>query len=112
MYPTYVVYGLYAIFTMLILQQDLVCLSSIPLNRPSTKPSKLQYFYPPKNFSSMFVIILTFSSRFTLLRCSVFKILTLSHLYNKKGMVGSSGLEPPTSRLSGVRSNHLSYEPM
>ena len=27
------------------------------------------------------------------------------------GVVGSSGLEPPTSRLSGVRSNHLSYEP-
>ena len=26
-------------------------------------------------------------------------------------MVGSSGLEPPTLRLSGVRSNHLSYEP-
>ena len=24
-------------------------------------------------------------------------------------MVGLSGLEPPTSRLSGVRSNHLSY---
>jgi hypothetical protein len=27
-------------------------------------------------------------------------------------VVGSSGLEPPTSRLSGVRSNRLSYEPM
>ena len=27
-------------------------------------------------------------------------------------VVGSSGLEPPTSRLSGARSNHLSYEPM
>ena len=27
-------------------------------------------------------------------------------------MVGSSGLEPPTSRLSGVRSNQLSYEPI
>ena len=27
-------------------------------------------------------------------------------------MVGLSGLEPPTSRLSGARSNHLSYEPM
>ena len=27
-------------------------------------------------------------------------------------MVGSSGLEPPTSRLSGARSNHLSYAPM
>ena len=26
-------------------------------------------------------------------------------------LVGPSGLEPPTSRLSGVRSNHLSYEP-
>ena len=30
----------------------------------------------------------------------------LSHL------VGTSGLEPPTSRLSGARSNHLSYEPI
>ena len=27
-------------------------------------------------------------------------------------MVGTSGLEPPTSRLSGVRSNHLSYAPL
>ena len=26
--------------------------------------------------------------------------------------MGLSGLEPPTSRLSGVRSNHLSYEPV
>ena len=26
-------------------------------------------------------------------------------------LVGSSGLEPPTSRLSGVRSNRLSYKP-
>ena len=30
----------------------------------------------------------------------------------KRELVGSSGLEPPTSRLSGVRSNHLSYEPL
>ena len=27
-------------------------------------------------------------------------------------LVGPSGLEPPTSRLSGVRSNLLSYEPI
>ena len=27
-------------------------------------------------------------------------------------MVGPGGLEPPTSRLSGVRSNQLSYGPM
>ena len=26
-------------------------------------------------------------------------------------MVGLGGLEPPTSPLSGVRSNHLSYKP-
>ena len=27
-------------------------------------------------------------------------------------LVGLRGLEPPTLRLSGVRSNHLSYKPM
>ena len=31
--------------------------------------------------------------------------------HSSQSVVGSSGLEPPTSRLSGVRSNHLSYEP-
>ena len=29
-----------------------------------------------------------------------------------EALVGTSGLEPPTSRLSGVRSNHLSYAPI
>jgi hypothetical protein len=29
----------------------------------------------------------------------------------QKVLVGRGGLEPPTSRLSGVRSNHLSYRP-
>ena len=28
------------------------------------------------------------------------------------GLVGLDGLEPSTSRLSGVRSNHLSYKPL
>ena len=30
----------------------------------------------------------------------------------RDGPVGPGGLEPPTSPLSGVRSNQLSYEPM
>ena len=30
----------------------------------------------------------------------------------ERRMVGPGGVEPPTSRLSGVRSNHLSYEPV
>ena len=54
-----------------------------------------------------------FALLFDILLCSVFKV----HFFNLAEvpfakLVGSSGLEPPTSRLSGVRSNHLSYEPI
>ena len=35
----------------------------------------------------------------------------LSYSPNKQ-LVGLGGLEPPTSPLSGVRSNHLSYRPV
>ena len=34
------------------------------------------------------------------------------NIQDTKNLVGLSGLEPPTSRLSGVRSNRLSYRPM
>ena len=34
------------------------------------------------------------------------------YLSSSEKVVGPSGLEPPTSCLSGTRSNHLSYEPM
>jgi hypothetical protein len=35
----------------------------------------------------------------------------VSRVRNRAALVGRGGLEPPTSRLSGVRSNHLSYRP-
>ena len=34
-----------------------------------------------------------------------------AELRPRRDVVGRGGLEPPTSRLSGVRSNHLSYRP-
>ena len=38
--------------------------------------------------------------------------IKVSILYQSlEKLVGLSGLEPPTSRLSGERSNHLSYRP-
>ena len=48
-----------------------------------------------------------FSANFTILLYAVVKMLDTFFCI----MVGSSGLEPPTSRLSGARSNQLSYEP-
>ena len=39
-------------------------------------------------------------------------LLILALFFFSEELVGSSGLEPPTSRLSGARSNHLSYEPV
>ena len=46
----------------------------------------------------------------TWLLCSVFKVRF--QLLYENGMVGPSGLEPPTSRLSVVRSSQLSYGPI
>jgi hypothetical protein len=38
--------------------------------------------------------------------------LTCHPCFQENMLVGRGGLEPPTSRLSGVRSNHLSYRPI
>ena len=69
------------------------------------------------------LVLVNFSTR---LYCSVYPFqkinwifVTLSRCFHftftciqfSRYMVGLRGLEPPTSRLSGVRSNHLSYEP-
>ena len=59
-------------------------------------------------------LIIKKSSQYTTI-CFVSTIIRFSMnicLCPLSRMVGSSGLEPPTSCLSGTRSNHLSYEPM
>ena len=54
---------------------------------------------------------------FRLFSLTFIKLWTYSTTLNTfktqgKSLVGPSGLEPPTSCLSGTRSNHLSYEPI
>ena len=44
--------------------------------------------------------------------CRPLKFFLLPFSFKKKEMVGPSGLEPPTSRLSVVRSSQLSYGPI
>ena len=39
------------------------------------------------------------------------RVSPLKAFCDSLSLVGTSGLEPPTSRLSGARSNHLSYAP-
>ena len=46
------------------------------------------------------------------LKISLERMYSCLNCYTGLLVVGSSGLEPPTSRLSGARSNLLSYEPM
>ncbi len=42
----------------------------------------------------------------------IFKYVSATMTQHRREVVGLSGLEPPTSPLSGVRSNHLSYKPI
>ena len=52
-----------------------------------------------------------FVSYFTFIRFSM-NILVCFKFALRANLVGLSGLEPPTSRLSGARSNQLSYKPI
>ena len=84
----------------------------VPRHSPCTLCSltcDLSFFTRRKCRFTLFGSFL-FTSCFALhfLLCSVFKV----HLRDFSPLVGSSGFEPPTSRLSGARSNQLSYEPV
>ena len=66
-------------------------------------------------FSSCFAALSTASFLCSLSRGVSFSLSLESLTRTVRGdspLVGTSGLEPPTSRLSGVRSNHLSYAPI
>ena len=62
-------------------------------------------------FKSIEIAVGSFSLP-TLLSNVFLREFTLLYAVVKVLLVGSSGLEPPTSRLSGARSNQLSYEPL
>ena len=63
-------------------------------------------FYPLKLQQVLVHYLLFFSNVFFL------REFTILYAVVKVLLVGSSGLEPPTSRLSCARSNQLSYEPL
>ena len=74
------------------------------LNYPTEKLSLMNHFL------SLLVFLTSISQLFLFnFQCSC---IALSRNACRKRLVGTSGLEPPTSRLSGVRSNHLSYAPI
>ena len=63
----------------------------------------LPRLYKPQTFNGLLSASLASAS------CKPQRFFSL--LPYEKSLVGLSGLEPPTSRLSGVRSNRLSYKP-
>ena len=66
-----------------------------------------QLSYTPKfNWLLNFVQLVSLSDR------RVHRYIRKRKLAKCQNLVGLSGLEPPTSRLSGVRSNRLSYRPI
>ena len=71
----------------------------------------LPYFYR-KTYTNLLIVVLFVCSCFLLFNLFFFIRFSMISLTYLVGMVGTSGLEPPTSRLSGARSNHLSYAPM
>ena len=77
------------------------------LERPILISLKFVLFYL---FVSTLLLHLLFGFQWTLSLSGFFpwKLFFCDSL----SLVGTSGLEPPTSRLSGARSNHLSYAPL
>ena len=72
----------------------------------------LPYFYR-KTYTNLLIFVLFVCSFFLLFNLSSFiRFSMINQVQSLRLLVGTSGLEPPTSRLSGARSNHLSYAPL
>ena len=78
-------------------------------------------FYPESIGKTWSFALNSLSARFVFVLsiCFSYSIFSLYSIFNDRGirlfikrLVGTSGLEPPTSRLSGARSNQLSYAPV
>ena len=84
----------------------------VPRHPPCALYSLISLFLICMSFPRLFEIAAAFSSHLPSASMSFSSANYLTSLCSFQGaLVGSSGLEPPTSRLSGVRSNQLSYEP-
>ena len=77
---------------------------------------KLYFFtllFNRKTYTNLLIFVLFVCSFFILFNLFFFySVFNDQVLPTSVGLVGTSGLEPPTSRLSGARSNHLSYAPL
>ena len=87
----------------------LFCFSTFRWNRSFPTLQKNLYFFHLHDLDliSHHFYMLTICSFY-----SSFALFSFQWSQSFRFLVGSSGLEPPTSRLSGARSNHLSYEPI
>ena len=90
------------------LEITLFCLSPLDYYQASTKLFPLLYG------KTIIIFITSFSQYTTICFVSFFFIRFSMNNFETlfEFLVGPSGLEPPTSCLSGTRSNLLSYEPM
>ena len=93
-----------ALFRIFHLSVKLYCTFVLP-NFILGKTNKMCLFYLSSNICSFSTQNINFYIDFFLIRLS-----KISFAYFRK-LVGLDGLEPSTSRLSGARSNHLSYRP-
>ena len=74
----------------------------------SVQFSRCKFFMPlAKNLLQCRISFLKFDQG-----ASIEEFLRDASFHHRYELVGLRGLEPPTSRLSGVRSNHLSYKPI